>query len=70
MIYISDMCKQTPSRKNNVPETTCILTLIHVSVCARCKRTFPGLNSSVFWVIKRRKLVQNRRFGTTCRSHL
>ena len=27
------------------------------------------LNYSVFWVIKRREVVCNRRFGTTCRSH-
>jgi hypothetical protein len=29
-----------------------------------------SLNSSVFWVITRRRLVKHRRFGTTYRSHL
>ena len=27
-------------------------------------------NSSFFWAMTRREVVRNRRFGTTCRSHL
>jgi type IV secretory pathway VirB3-like protein len=49
----------------------CVCVCVCVSVCVgrQAGRFDHNLNSSVFWVITRREVVRNRRFGATYRSH-
>lgn len=45
----------------------------HVSRCYTIVQGWPTktpINSSFFWVIRRRKVAWKRRYGTTCRSHV